>query len=225
MKKTEAYKGVVSRLNQAFDERGFEQKGNKYSAFFKKTPYGYQRFFIEVLDYNPLQKIEFGGAVSHNSIETIIEHVCTKFNLNYFAGTKDTIVWSYPYSLGNSVNKCSVKEEKDFDKCIDFIKNHLDKYVFQFYDQFSDLNKIDKVINGVDFWKTDWQMPYGLAGLFEFKRTIIAYLCSNPRLDEIKEHHIKTLNTVPDCEQLLLAYDYLFVYLQDVKPLIVSAHE
>jgi len=225
MNKSEAYSGVVSRLRDIFLERGFEPSKNKISAFVKKTDYGYQRFFIEILDYNPKQKIEFGSCIKHDKIETIIELIDQKFNLRGFSKVRDTTAWGYPYSLGSSVNKCFVTKEEDFERCIEFINKHLDKYISPFYESFCDIRNIDKEINGIDFWKTDWQMPYGLAGLFPFKRTIIAHLCANPRIDDIKAYHMKTWNTLPDCEQLLLAYDYLFEYLKGFEPLDISNHE
>ncbi len=109
-------------------------------------------------------------------------------------------------------------------------KRFISLFAIPFFENNKDLRFIDGIMNGDDFWETDWRKDkvnnYSLrhdAGGFAYRRTIIAHLCSNKYIEQIKATHIRIFESAvkedPICKDLLVGYEHLFELLKKVKPL------
>ena len=82
-----------------------------------------------------------------------------------------------------------MQNEAEAKVAVDMIIDFMQKDALPLLDKFNDLREIDKIINGDDFWITDWQMPFNLGGgNFYAKRLVIAKLAGGQkRLEEVIE--------------------------------------
>jgi hypothetical protein len=95
-------------------------------------------------------------------------------------------------------------------------------------EKFDDIRAIDNLINGENFWQTDWQMPYTLGGNFYIKRLIIAKLAGNKNYEELLDKQYKAIekasfdNGYPftyNRNDLTLEIPYTIEILKSVKSL------
>jgi hypothetical protein len=148
------------------------------------------------------------------------------------AKATDTIGFSY--SSLNGLNHFNylpdIRTEDDVKKCTEMMTDFLVNTALPIVDKFNDLREIDKLINGIDPWTTDWQMPYAFGGNFYEKRLIIAKLAGNSSFDDLVDFNYKTLEKLSaenghpftyNRSDLAKPLPALIKILQDVKPLYV----
>ncbi|MEO6232922.1 MAG: hypothetical protein ABJB11_00005 [Ferruginibacter sp.] len=227
MKKSGAKKLLFNELKPFFVENGYKLVTTKFSGFTKEYNNDLFWIYFDSKDYNPCQNIRYYVNKRINIIDKIwMEVDKLYFNIDRVnLETASTLTFTYESlhgiheRMGYLPDIYTVADvEINAKLIIEFMRDT----AFPLLERFNDIREIDKEINGENFWGDDWRKLFRLSK-FPFHRTIIAYLCSNKRIDEIREDHLKrwtkSLEEFPDCQNLIDAYLYLFEILKGIKPL------
>lgn len=198
MNKSTAIKLTNEMLKPYFEANGFQFKKGKWNCFYNEFEGGYMKFRVAFDDYNPMQRPDFLMSITHRDLEEIYE----KFIIHESEFNEKKCISKYPEIVESSVTSLRmimtteinsappVVIEENIPKTVNFIISHIETTGDLIFNKFQDLHEIDKVINGENFWETDYQKLFNLGGGFALKRVIIAHLCSNPLKEEIIKYHM-----------------------------------
>ncbi|CAN1537964.1 hypothetical protein MCERE19_01628 [Spirosomataceae bacterium] len=192
---------VEKYLNPFMQENDFKLKKTRNSDldYFKKTDYGYSQLNLGFLNSWPGTQISYGFYIRFNQIEEICQNILTQLNTEYkinnLSHSIATSQGSFDKIHSNSFMPEMVTEE-DVKQSCDLVINFLEKTGFPLAQRFSDIKELDKEINGDNFWKSDWQMPFTLGGDFNIKRLIIAKLANEGNFEKMFQFHVDELNKI-----------------------------
>lgn len=227
MKKREALDKILTGLYPFLKAKNFKLVKTGYSGFTRTTSNGFDWIHITCKNYYPTQIIEYYLNKRIDLIKDIMLEIYEKFftidpkNLKYIT----TIKFTYE-SLNLSQNSMGylpeIVNEEDVDQNFALIEEFLLTQGLGLLDKFEDIREIDKIINREPFWTTDFQMSYMIQS-FQLQRTLIAHLCQNPLLEEIKKFHSFEIRNAgksnPRSQNLLDAYNYLLSILDKIPTL------
>ena len=185
---------TIKYIDKFMTYNGFKlMKNSSSEAIYKrKTILGYDIFGSSPTNYNPLQMLGFGVSKIIKPIEDVTKEINKHVQLNppIHSNTRSLALLNYKLDRGKESARMSKPEttEEDVKEYAEEVMEYLKTSALPLLDKFNDLREIDKVINGDDFWITDWQKPFNLGGNFYVKRLIIAKLAGGQKhLEEVIE--------------------------------------
>ena len=199
MNKREAKQYTLKYITDIFISNGFTEKKKSSSdiEFVRKTVYGEDGMYLHYKDYNPIQVIDYYFYKRITAVNKVIKVIGDSIKLNPPINREThSLVFNY-VTLKQMKNQGGalvstylpqMQTEADVKVSVDMIIDFLEKDAIPLLDKFNDIREIDKVINGDDFWITDWQKPFNFGGNFYVKRLIVAKLAGGQKiLEEVVE--------------------------------------
>lgn len=234
MNKRETEDFIIKHLNSFLAEKGFKhRKSNRTEVEYirKINQNNFERFRLSTINYYDSHKLRFGFGKRIGSVEEILKEVDQVTPLPPPTLKKDSpsLGFSYNSYIGSNNDGCfgymeneeQVKE--NVDKIIEFTENE----ALPFLEKLNDIREIDKRINreGENFWQTDENKPFNLAGRFVYRRVIIAKLSGKEDYEDFIEKIKKiadaraTVNgNIIDWSDNSIAFVFLLKYLKNVRP-------
>ena len=189
-------------LSPFFESNGFKLKKTSTSEydFNKKHKAGRDVIFIGHLEAFPGSKIEFTVMKEINEIESHLGNILRGLDESrnkkvYNASVKFSISSINDLRTNNYMPE--MLNEADVVKSCEIVEDFMVKTGFKMLERFNNIKELDREINGENFWKTDWKMPFNLGGDFDIKRIVIAWLAENPNFEEVvnKTYEIMSQNS------------------------------
>jgi hypothetical protein len=211
MNKTEARQMMMKHLMPSIEKFGYkEKKGGAEFEIDRKIQYGLDRIVGGFSDYNPVQKIVFSVLKRDNRILDILTRLVKEGVVLSVPISKTTGTIGFGYESLNEIQTIGILPEmSNEDEVATAVSSMVDFLVgtaFPLLDRFNDLKEIDKEINGVAPWRTDWQQPYTFGLLFNEIRLIVARLTGNPNYYELIDFTYRSI------EELSAESGYPFTY-------------
>ena len=172
-------------------KNGFKlmKNGSSEAIYKRKTILGYDIFGSSPTNYTPVQVLGFGVSKIIKPVETITAEVNKHVQMNppIHINTRSLSLTNYEMNRQKDSKRRLKSEttEEDVKEYADEVVEYLQNNAIPQLEKFNDLREIDKIINGDDFWITDWQMPFNLGGNFYVKRLIVAKLAGNRKYEEV----------------------------------------
>ena len=229
MTKKEAKQYTLKYIADIFISNGFTEKKKSSSdiEFKRKTETGEDGMYLHYKDYNPKQITAYYFYKRIKAVDDIVKEIGKHLTLSPpITKETHTVTFDYislkQYRVNGSYNDTylpSMQTEEDVKVACGRIIEFLEEDALPLLDKFNDLREIDKIINGDNFWFTDWQREFGLGGNFHLKRIIIPYLTKNKDLESIIERQLADVRSKFDDEygwsskevekEILFLVDYL----------------
>ncbi len=232
MKKSEAKKMLFNVLKPFFIKNGYKLVASGFSGFINQLENGIDWIYFDSVDHNPCQNIYFTVIKRIDEIEKIWQEVDRKYFNSEQTKTEFSQTLTFSYESQNEIfSKVGylpiVYGEGDIKVNADLIIEFMSNVAFPLLSKFNDIREIDLVINNNNFWESDLKKPFGFGGSkFAFMRTILAHLCSNKRIMEIEDYHLKywndNLKEYPNCQNSISAYLFLLELLKSKGTLDTS---
>ena len=228
-------------LGDYFIKNSFIEKKSSSSTleYRRKNSNGYDGFAIGTNHYNPKQYYVYSLYKRIDAVEAITKVINESVAMNPPIN-KDTVSLAFGYEIYHNYRPnggflsigylpAMQTEEEARSACTRIIE-FLEEDALPLLDRFNDLQEIDKIINGDDFWRDDWQMPFNLGGNFVEKQFIIAKLVGGQKhLDEvIEKHRVASIKywaekgevvNCPYLTNLETPIGFTIQYLKNVEPL------
>ena len=194
MNKREAKEFIQKYLTDFLEKHGFTEKKRRDNevTFRRKTKDGFDGIGLGTVSYTPVQIIQYSVYKQIDSVENIMADIGNKLgDRKSFPDMKELYTVAFGYEgYHGMVTKSrylpEMQNEAEAKVAVDMIIDFMQKDAIPQLDKFNDLREIDKIINGDDFWITDWQKPFNLGGgNFCAKRLVVAKLAGNPKYDEV----------------------------------------
>ena len=197
MNKKQAKGLTRTYITDFFESHRFKERKNGGSTleYIRKTKDGFDGFASGTVDYNPIQIIRYSVYKQIDSVENIMADIGNKLgDRKSFPDMKELYTVAFGYEgYHGMVTKSrylpEMQNEAEAKVAVDMIIDFLEKDALPQLDKFNDIREIDKIINGDDFWITDWQKPFNLGGgNFCAKRLVVAKLAGGQKhLEEVIE--------------------------------------
>lgn len=227
---------TVKYIDEFMTKNGFKlmKNGSSEAIYKRKTIIGYDIFGSSPTNYTPVQVLGFGVSKIIKPVETITAEVNKHVQMNppIHINTRSLSLTNYEVNRQKDSKRRLKSETTDEDvkEYVDEVVEYLQNNALPLLDKFNDLREIDRVINGDDFWITDWNMPFNLGGNFYVKRLVIAKLAGGQRhLEEVIEKdklafiesekeqgRVANLGVYEDMNN---AVGFTIQYLKNVEPL------
>ena len=177
-------------------KNGFKlmKNGSSEAIYKRKTILGYDIFGSSSAHYGPIQVFGFGVSKFIKPIEDITKEINKHIQLSppITKNTRSLALTNHKLDADKQTKRVHRPEttEEDAKEYVEEVIEHLENVDLPLLYRFNDLREIDKVINGDNFWRDDWQREFGLGGNFTEKQFIIAKLVGGQKhLDEVIEKH------------------------------------
>jgi len=162
-------------------------------SFTKKTSWGNQMFGFSYVNYGEKHLVMVSqGYISFDSVENILKEKLRLFNETF---NKSDITFCNFINPTTDTRDITIHNEDDFLKLSPLWKKDIEEKVLPFFDQWSELKKInDEIIDKLPAP----EIPNYIPGETSFKRMIIMKLCNNPNYNN---YIIKRENTLFDAKK------------------------
>lgn len=186
-------------LNDFFETNDYKIKKSKNSdlEYIQITQTGRIQFILGFLNSIPGTRINYALYYRNNFIENFLDSILIQINKDYKVDENTHTIgldYSTYYNISTNNYMPEMVSEADVKKCCDLVIDFMSKIAFPLLQKFEDIKELDREINGEDFWKTDWQMPFSLGLDFPIKRIIIAKIAQNENLNKLINFHIENYN-------------------------------
>jgi len=182
MNSQEAKQLMSKYLLPVIEKYGFTEKKARSSdfEFVRKTKSGLDFISGGFTNYNPVQRIVYGLSKVNKTVNGILIQLQEKGMKFTPPVTANTPLISMSYERLHKLDFVGylpdMQTEADVAHCVRLMLEYLENTALPDADRFEDLREIDKIINGAEPWKTDWQATYVFGGYFHLTRLIIAKL-------------------------------------------------
>lgn len=182
MLKKEMNERLIFHLKDFFAEHGFRlKKTNEMILFKNKRVDGYTDMGISSSNFYDSHQVFFGYSKRVNRIEEVMVRLQEFFSPNLFLLRNDSFTYSiHGFDVDDyKKTKFEVSNERDV---LDFSKKIIDfsiKRAFVQFDYLENINNVDKIINGKDFWVDEKNKPFVISR-FDVRRIVIAKLAKTP---------------------------------------------
>jgi hypothetical protein len=191
---------VEKYLNKFMLTNGFVEKKNKNTdiSYYKESFFGTASLNLGFLNSFPGTQIEYYYFLKISLVEDLVSKILIEIDPNCKKGTVLYTIGFNQASIDkiytNSFMPEMVKEE-DVEKSCNLIKHFFTNYGFPIEEKLSNINELDKEINGNYYWESDWRMPFTMGNDFPIKRLVIAKLAQNPNFEKLITFHLDDLNS------------------------------
>ena len=237
MNKREAKDYTRKYIDGFMISNGFKEKKSAGTdlVYRRKVDDSFDGLGIGSVDYNPIQILRYSIYKRIDSVENIMTDIGNALgDRESFPDIKGLYTMASGYENIHKIKTGTylpqMQTEADVKLSVDMIIDFLTKDGLPLLDKLNDIREIDKVINGDDFWITDWQMPFNLGGgNFYAKRLIIAKLAGGQEhLERVAKKNYEGLAEQIKLEgnsfevnttDLSLPIPFTVEYLKNVEPI------